>query len=756
MSCETVLTSEMSVLRADPEIILDGSYRENTLRDNQSEPYAYKFYVPLGVEYVKLHFNVLETCINCPSVRVAVAADTFPNEENYLDRFAYWTNITSANQLQFFTMEDVWHYIDVTFEAATTSTGAAAAAEDGEFKYNMTVEYVYVNDTDTDENNGEGGEGSSGSLLPRVNFDTHSLMRQTYREFFMYDFDLLPDSYNETPQYVNISGSSPIQMQFSIGDTYDIGGTLSFAVAFYTSSRSDYGETLKVTTPAGQSAAASQGGLTGPVAERLVDDSAAASPSSSASTSSSSSSSASAVKSPEMTLIVCMRVGIVGIPTWPNQCVYGRHSFDPVIVINTTNDMTSTGLVHVPYPETGRWLISMGLFCANDSVTAQEEGWPSEERKMRSFIAQNVHLMDEMIHPLCGCAENRETLKGCILDETRHCLYEQLNGTVLRQIKGCMVNVDCVQNHQNVQKRFETFGHLYAANRAAAGVNVPAGGKSPSSAVTLVEGEENNCNAKLVFTIASNPCVAGRCGQYGKCYHYMSGGVVYSTCLCMKGYRGWDCTEDSEVPDSWTILMASLLLTLSNLLFLPSIYFAVQRQYYTEAVIYFFAMFFSSFYHACDSGEDEYSFCLVKISVLQFSDFYCGLLAIWVTLIAMANLNARLVSLLHMLGAIILAFGTELNKQSLWVFLTPAVTGLCIITTSWGLRCYKTRKWFPSRKYYSVFLPVGAVLVMIGLCCYAFLQTKQNYHIVHSIWHMVMALSLLCLLPSKKSFIPVS
>lgn len=234
----------------------------------------------------------------------------------------------------------------------------------------------------------------------------------------------------------------------------------------------------------------------------------------------------------------------------------------------------------------------------------------------------------------------------------------------------------------------------------------------------------------------------------------MSGGFVFSTCLCVKGYRGWDCTEDSQVPSSFSILLALLLLTLSNLLFIPSIYMAVRRSYFTEAIIYFFAMFFSIFYHACDSGEDEYSFCLVKIGVLQFCDFYCGLLAIWVTLIAMAHIRQQFVSMLHMLGAILLAFGTELNKQSLWVFLAPALTGLCTVTISWGSRCQRTRKLFPSHKYLSIFLPIGSVLVMCGLVCYAFLQTRQNYHIVHSIWHMVMALSILCLLPSRKTFIP--
>lgn len=144
-------------------------------------------------------------------------------------------------------------------------------------------------------------------------------------------------------------------------------------------------------------------------------------------------------------------------------------------------------------------------------------------------------------------------------------------------------------------------------------------------------------------------------------------------------------------------------------------------------------MFFSTFYHACDSGEEEFSFCLVKISVLQFCDFYCGLLAIWVTLIAMANIRASFVSLLHMLGAILLAFGTELNKQSLWVFLAPALTGICIISVSsncadydsllirflsqvsWGMKCHKKKQVYPSKKYLALYLPLGSVLVMIGL-----------------------------------------
>lgn len=367
----------------------------------------------------------------------------------------------------------------------------------------------------------------------------------------------------------------------------------------------------------------------------------------------------------------------------------------------------------------------MGLFC-HGAETARVTIIDS----VKEFVRQHRDLLQEMRSP-CACAGNATIYENCI--GSKDCLAA-MNETETLKVKECMMDSKCTENYSEMTRLFDVHHRSATEQRFAL----------------------ENCNTSVVFSISSSPCVAGRCGRFGRCYHYMSGGFVFSTCVCMKGYRGWDCTEDSQVPSSMSILMASLLLTLSNLLFIPSIYLAFRRRYYTEGVIYFFAMFFSIFYHACDSGEDEYSFCLVKISVLQFCDFYCGLLAIWVTLIAMAHMPQQFVSLLNMFGAILLAFGTELNKQSLWVFLAPALTGICLISASWGLRCAKTRKWFPARRYLTIFMPLGLVLVMIGLVCYAFLQTKQNYHIVHSVWHMVMALSIMCLLPSQKSFIPKS
>lgn len=47
-----------------------------------------------------------------------------------------------------------------------------------------------------------------------------------------------------------------------------------------------------------------------------------------------------------------------------------------------------------------------------------------------------------------------------------------------------------------------------------------------------------NCNASVIFSISSTPCIEGKCGRNGKCNYYMSGGFIYSTCRCGGGYAG--------------------------------------------------------------------------------------------------------------------------------------------------------------------------------------------------------------------------
>lgn len=771
-SCETLLYSEMSAISTIPIILNgDGLSNNNTLtwtiaqtnstktgNTTDQQPITYKFFVPHNVLLVTWRVNILNACMDCPFMTFHVLARGLPSPQNFIQTAAIFPNKSGDTSMDFYPQQNAWHYIDIGFQLAVSDS----TPEPMIFTQNVNTDSKRMNDTDsqlppvsytvdfsielsysydtkdnatgdnssvnfaniqtaTDMSNMVDEEDTEGVPASQQNIQYYTLLRHTYREFFMFDYDLMPDENGTVPSFINLTAGIPAGFRFEVGDVYDIGGTLSFAVAIRDIVK-EYPVHIK-------------GGAI--VAEKLVDSSGAADANNNLVVTdavtttiekdTSAGSSSRSLSRSNQTIIICMRLNEPGIPTWPDKCTYGRHILPAASIINNTNEDTRTGLIHIPFPEAGLWHVTLGLFCHGSETSARITIIDS----VKEFIKRHVNVLDDVQGP-CACLNRSAYYRQCIVEPM--CL-SKMNESETLKVKECMLDSKCTNKFQEMIHRFDVH-HKYAIEQS-------------------VE-TDSSCNTSVVFTISSSPCVAGRCGRYGRCYHYMSGGFVFSTCLCIKGYRGWDCTEDTQVPSSFSILIGLLLLTTSNLLFIPSIYFAIRRKYHTEGIIYFFAMFFSIFYHACDSGEDEYSFCLVKIGVLQFCDFYCGLLAIWVTLIAMAHVRQSFISLLHMCGAILLAFGTELNKQALWVFLAPALTGLCIISVSWGYRCHHTRKWFPSRRYLSIFLPTGMILVMVGLVCYAFLQTRQNYHIVHSIWHMVMALSILCLLPSRQSFLPKS
>lgn len=64
--------------------------------------------------------------------------------------------------------------------------------------------------------------------------------------------------------------------------------------------------------------------------------------------------------------------------------------------------------------------------------------------------------------------------------------------------------------------------------------------------------------------------------------------------LCSAGWGGWSCTDDTKAQSVSAQNLATLLLTLSNLMFLPAIAVAVYRYYLVEASVYTYTMFFST------------------------------------------------------------------------------------------------------------------------------------------------------------------
>ncbi|XP_025266403.1 post-GPI attachment to proteins factor 6 isoform X1 [Camponotus floridanus] len=233
------------------------------------------------------------------------------------------------------------------------------------------------------------------------------------------------------------------------------------------------------------------------------------------------------------------------------------------------------------------------------------------------------------------------------------------------------------------------------------------------------------------------------CGNHGICQEIQKNVLHYATCNCFKGYTGWDCTDISNTITAISSFMSAMLLILSNAFFIPAIYIAIKRKLYAEGLVYLATMLFSSLYHACDQNGGQ--FCIVKYEVLQYNDFFSSILAFWVTLVAMAKLPIDCIPLCHMIGVFIITFSIQIDKMSLINILVPLSMGIIIPIFTCIYRIVKSKKCNkPSLK-----ILLGLFLAFAGLLLYSFIETEENYQYVHSVWHIVMAISLIFLLPTR-------
>ncbi|XP_046426903.1 post-GPI attachment to proteins factor 6-like isoform X1 [Neodiprion fabricii] len=265
------------------------------------------------------------------------------------------------------------------------------------------------------------------------------------------------------------------------------------------------------------------------------------------------------------------------------------------------------------------------------------------------------------------------------------------------------------------------------------------------------EGRKAPCTMEEILVsvdIKTRQCVfpgVHSCGNHGICQETKRGLLYYTSCNCFGGYKGWGCTDSTHADPKAFIVLTTLLLTLSNGFFIPAIYLAIKRGLYTEALVYLATMIFSSLYHACD--QQFMTYCAVKYEVLQYSDFFSSILAFWVTLVSMAKLPTKYVSFFHMIGVLVIAFCVETDRTGLTSILVPLAMGATIPIAAFACRCYKYKQ--RQRPKEVVKLIIGLSLATIGLLLFALVETESNYQYVHSVWHAVIALSLLFLLPNS-------
>uniref|UniRef100_A0A8C4R273 Transmembrane protein 8B n=1 Tax=Eptatretus burgeri TaxID=7764 RepID=A0A8C4R273_EPTBU len=248
----------------------------------------------------------------------------------------------------------------------------------------------------------------------------------------------------------------------------------------------------------------------------------------------------------------------------------------------------------------------------------------------------------------------------------------------------------------------------------------------------------SNYSAQVLLHAYLSPCIAD-CGIYGECRLMRSYSYVLAACRCRAGWNGWGCTDGTKALSYAQQLLRTMLLTLSNLMFVPPIVIALRSCLYMESAVYAFNMFFSTFYHACDQPGVAV-LCIMDYDVLQYCDFFGSLMSVWVTLIAMARLKNTTKEIMYLLGALVLAMVVQLDRWGLWNLLGPCLFALILMSRRHS--CYP-----PSWRRWVFFLLPGCSIAITAVLLYALVETTANYYYTHALWHILIAGSVSFLLP---------
>nr|XP_053635824.1 transmembrane protein 8B-like [Cherax quadricarinatus] len=217
--------------------------------------------------------------------------------------------------------------------------------------------------------------------------------------------------------------------------------------------------------------------------------------------------------------------------------------------------------------------------------------------------------------------------------------------------------------------------------------------------------------------------------------------------VCSAGWQGWGC-EDGEAAQGWdTVITGLCLLTLSNIFFLPPTIIAARRHLYSQALLFTATMIASIFYHACDN--EVVAYCVTKYEVLQFTDFFFSLLCFWVTVVGLGGIDEAFCPLLHTLGVVIIAPAVQYSRTALASFTVPMAFATAVPLCHIVYQRWRKGAWPSVQPRQLLYRCVGISLALVGLFMFALIQTKDNYKYIHSTWHVVIALSLVFLLPSR-------
>ncbi|XP_019740225.1 protein myomaker [Hippocampus comes] len=193
-----------------------------------------------------------------------------------------------------------------------------------------------------------------------------------------------------------------------------------------------------------------------------------------------------------------------------------------------------------------------------------------------------------------------------------------------------------------------------------------------------------------------------------------------------------------------------LLPSVSSVVFLPAASVAAKRGFHMEAMVYFFTMFFSAIYHACD-GPGLAILCFMKYDILEYFSVYGTALSMWVTLIALADFEEPQRSSMTMFGVLSIAVRIYQDRWGYGIYSGPIGSAVFIITIKWLQKMKELRAVYPDKRVYTQQVGPGCCFGALALMLRFYFE-EWDYAYVHSFYHLSLSVSLVLLLPKKNRY----
>ncbi|CAL8089864.1 unnamed protein product [Calicophoron daubneyi] len=289
----------------------------------------------------------------------------------------------------------------------------------------------------------------------------------------------------------------------------------------------------------------------------------------------------------------------------------------------------------------------------------------------------------------------------------------------------------------------------------------------------------------------------------GLCVELLQRSIFASACACPPGRAGLGCgrmpfsvssslmdqKDVEELISAWSGHSSdALMLSLSNLAFVPCIIVALLRRMWIPAVAYTYTMVFSALYHVCDtdvmniparvgvttiggaamsyggyalsrsqgynlfgdeptgyrttSGRVQFTSpsCPLPLDVFSFCDFFGGVFSSWVTVIAMTACPVRYAQLAYVIFVLSMIVAVQVARYSAGFFAVPLSVGAIYLSS-------RTGRLFPPVQWWIASLLPGSLLAISGIILFVSPWMSRDYTRLHSVWHVLIGFCLMGLLP---------